>query len=154
MGMATQSQSEPSQQETTVQQQPQPQQQPPQQQQQHPQPHPQPHQQQQPQQDQHLHGQPDQHMQQQLPPRQIADQSLQAVAGPNIAPAPPADDPEAMQRWHDGRSRPNRELSQTKRAAQNRAAQRAFRARKETMIKRLEQENEDFRKMEQTYRQG
>ncbi|KAI6783382.1 putative transcription factor kapC [Emericellopsis cladophorae] len=121
--------SEPPQQETTVQHQPQPQQQP--QQQQHPQPHPQPHQQQQPQQDQQLHGQPDQHMQQQLPPRQIADQGLQAAAGPNIAPAPPADDPEAMQRWHDGRSRPNRELSQTKRAAQNRAAQ-----------------------MEQTYRQG
>ncbi|KAK8060416.1 hypothetical protein PG996_010346 [Apiospora saccharicola] len=51
----------------------------------------------------------------------------------------------------DGR-KAKRELSQSKRAAQNRAAQRAFRQRKEHHIKKLEQEVRDFRTMEETYK--
>ncbi|KAK6827934.1 hypothetical protein PG987_011275 [Apiospora arundinis] len=51
----------------------------------------------------------------------------------------------------DGR-KAKRELSQSKRAAQNRAAQRAFRQRKEHHIKKLEQEVRDFRTMEDTYK--
>lgn len=47
----------------------------------------------------------------------------------------------------DGRKN-KRELSQSKRAAQNRAAQRAFRQRKEGYIKKLEQQVRDFGEME------
>jgi len=45
-----------------------------------------------------------------------------------------------------------RELSTSKRAAQNRAAQRAFRQRKEGYIKKLEEQVKDFQNMEQNYR--
>ncbi|KAJ8132979.1 hypothetical protein O1611_g642 [Lasiodiplodia mahajangana] len=51
----------------------------------------------------------------------------------------------------DGR-KAKRELSQSKRAAQNRAAQRAFRQRKEHYIKKLEQQVRDFAEMEQSYK--
>ncbi|KAI0426430.1 hypothetical protein F5Y09DRAFT_318868 [Xylaria sp. FL1042] len=51
----------------------------------------------------------------------------------------------------DGR-KAKRELSQSKRAAQNRAAQRAFRQRKEHYIKKLEQQVKDFTEMEHTYK--
>ncbi|KAM7190600.1 putative transcription factor kapC [Rhypophila sp. PSN 637] len=47
----------------------------------------------------------------------------------------------------DGR-KAKRELSQSKRAAQNRAAQRAFRQRKEGYIKKLEQQVRDYAEME------
>ncbi|KAK4103719.1 hypothetical protein N658DRAFT_514511 [Parathielavia hyrcaniae] len=47
----------------------------------------------------------------------------------------------------DGR-KAKRELSQSKRAAQNRAAQRAFRQRKEGYIKKLEQQVRDYGEME------
>lgn len=45
-----------------------------------------------------------------------------------------------------------RELSTSKRAAQNRAAQRAFRQRKEGYIKKLEEQVEEFKIMETNYR--
>ncbi|KAH6660706.1 hypothetical protein BKA67DRAFT_530794 [Truncatella angustata] len=48
----------------------------------------------------------------------------------------------------DGR-KAKRELSQSKRAAQNRAAQRAFRQRKEHYIKKLEQQVRDYNDMDQ-----
>lgn len=45
-----------------------------------------------------------------------------------------------------------RELSTTKRAAQNRAAQRAFRQRKEAYITKLEKQVQDYRAMEDDYK--
>ncbi|KAI1446812.1 hypothetical protein F5Y02DRAFT_59763 [Annulohypoxylon stygium] len=51
----------------------------------------------------------------------------------------------------DGR-KAKRELSQSKRAAQNRAAQRAFRQRKEHYIKKLEQQVREFSEMEQSFK--
>ncbi|KAF7188753.1 putative transcription factor kapC [Pseudocercospora fuligena] len=45
-----------------------------------------------------------------------------------------------------------RELSTSKRAAQNRAAQRAFRQRKEGYIKKLEEQVKEFQTMEQNYK--
>ncbi|KAM0743030.1 hypothetical protein ACQRIT_003207 [Beauveria bassiana] len=53
----------------------------------------------------------------------------------------------------DGRKTNKRELSQSKRAAQNRAAQRAFRQRKEGYIKKLEQQVRDYSDMEVTLKQ-
>ncbi|KAL7274733.1 hypothetical protein RUND412_002358 [Rhizina undulata] len=46
-----------------------------------------------------------------------------------------------------------RELSTSKRAAQNRAAQRAFRQRKEGYIKKLEEQVRDFAQMQESYKQ-
>ncbi|KAF3767872.1 hypothetical protein M406DRAFT_242601, partial [Cryphonectria parasitica EP155] len=51
----------------------------------------------------------------------------------------------------DGR-RAKRELSNSKRAAQNRAAQRAFRQRKEGYIKKLEQQVRDYSEMENQFK--
>ncbi|KAI0019532.1 hypothetical protein F4780DRAFT_440145 [Xylariomycetidae sp. FL0641] len=51
----------------------------------------------------------------------------------------------------DGR-KAKRELSQSKRAAQNRAAQRAFRQRKEHYIKKLEQQVREYTEKEHTYK--
>ncbi|KAK5660268.1 hypothetical protein OQA88_12808 [Cercophora sp. LCS_1] len=51
----------------------------------------------------------------------------------------------------DGRKN-KRELSQSKRAAQNRAAQRAFRQRKEGYIKKLEQQVRDYTDMEVAFK--
>ncbi|EME88521.1 uncharacterized protein MYCFIDRAFT_89211 [Pseudocercospora fijiensis CIRAD86] len=45
-----------------------------------------------------------------------------------------------------------RELSTSKRAAQNRAAQRAFRQRKEGYIKKLEEQVKEFQTMDQNYK--
>ncbi|KAM7206871.1 putative transcription factor kapC [Naviculisporaceae sp. PSN 640] len=53
----------------------------------------------------------------------------------------------------DGRNKAKRELSQSKRAAQNRAAQRAFRQRKEGYIKKLEQQVREYTEMEINYKQ-
>ncbi|KAH7017579.1 hypothetical protein EDB80DRAFT_563781 [Ilyonectria destructans] len=76
-----------------------------------------------------------------------------ASAGPSaasIAPAPALsmlpDDGS-----NDGR-KAKRELSQSKRAAQNRAAQRAFRQRKEGYIKKLEQQVREYLDMEQSFK--
>ncbi|KAK0637342.1 hypothetical protein B0T17DRAFT_486055 [Bombardia bombarda] len=52
----------------------------------------------------------------------------------------------------DGR-KAKRELSQSKRAAQNRAAQRAFRQRKEGYIKKLEQQVRDYAAMENNFKE-
>ncbi|KHN98205.1 uncharacterized protein MAM_03966 [Metarhizium album ARSEF 1941] len=68
----------------------------------------------------------------------------------SIAPAPSSSVPEPGA-VGDGR-KAKRELSQSKRAAQNRAAQRAFRQRKEGYIKKLEQQVRDYAEMEQTYK--
>ncbi|KAK0643567.1 hypothetical protein B0T16DRAFT_392069 [Cercophora newfieldiana] len=46
-----------------------------------------------------------------------------------------------------------RELSQSKRAAQNRAAQRAFRQRKEGYIKKLEQQVREYGDLEASYKE-
>ncbi|KAM4056747.1 bZIP transcription factor [Hirsutella rhossiliensis] len=67
-----------------------------------------------------------------------------------IAPAPPSTAPEQVV-VPDGR-KAKRELSQSKRAAQNRAAQRAFRQRKEGYIKKLEQQVREYNDMEQTFK--
>ncbi|KAH7249116.1 uncharacterized protein BKA55DRAFT_691219 [Fusarium redolens] len=76
-----------------------------------------------------------------------------ASAGPStapLAPAPPAP-LSADDHMGDGR-KAKRELSQSKRAAQNRAAQRAFRQRKEGYIKKLEQQVRDYTDMEQSFK--
>ncbi|KAH8173149.1 bZIP transcription factor domain-containing protein [Sarocladium implicatum] len=69
-------------------------------------------------------------------------------AAAHIAPAPPGslplEDPSG-----DGR-KAKRELSQSKRAAQNRAAQRAFRQRKEGYIKKLEQQVREYAEIEES----
>ncbi|KAK5169668.1 uncharacterized protein LTR77_005646 [Saxophila tyrrhenica] len=52
----------------------------------------------------------------------------------------------------DARNKGKRELSTSKRAAQNRAAQRAFRQRKEGYIKKLEEQVKEFQTMEQNFR--
>ncbi|KAF4974655.1 hypothetical protein FZEAL_8455 [Fusarium zealandicum] len=75
-----------------------------------------------------------------------------ASAGPStaaIAPAPSLS--MHMDESSDGR-KAKRELSQSKRAAQNRAAQRAFRQRKEGYIKKLEQQVRDYMEMEQGFK--
>ncbi|KAK4493834.1 hypothetical protein PRZ48_015019 [Zasmidium cellare] len=52
----------------------------------------------------------------------------------------------------DPRNKGKRELSTSKRAAQNRAAQRAFRQRKEGYIKKLEEQVKEFQNMESNYK--
>ncbi|OAA81417.1 bZIP transcription factor [Akanthomyces lecanii RCEF 1005] len=66
--------------------------------------------------------------------------------------APAGGDPMAIDP-SDGRKTNKRELSQSKRAAQNRAAQRAFRQRKEGYIKKLEQQVREYTDMETTIKQ-
>jgi len=53
---------------------------------------------------------------------------------------------------NDGRKGGKRELSQSKRAAQNRAAQRAFRQRKEGYIKKLEEQVRELHALEDNYK--
>ncbi|OHE95204.1 bZIP transcription factor [Colletotrichum orchidophilum] len=74
-----------------------------------------------------------------------------AAAGPSTAP--PIHSPTEMD-LDDGAEgrKAKRELSQSKRAAQNRAAQRAFRQRKEGYIKKLEQQVRDYMEMEGQYK--
>jgi len=61
---------------------------------------------------------------------------------------------EGTQGENQGKSRGGkRELSTSKRAAQNRAAQRAFRQRKEGYIKKLEEQVRDFSTMQESYKQ-
>ncbi|KAK2606115.1 hypothetical protein QQS21_003510 [Conoideocrella luteorostrata] len=67
-----------------------------------------------------------------------------------IAQAPHSSAPEASS-IGEGR-KAKRELSQSKRAAQNRAAQRAFRQRKEGYIKKLEQQVRELADMEETFK--
>ncbi|KAK3294888.1 uncharacterized protein B0H64DRAFT_443922 [Chaetomium fimeti] len=67
-----------------------------------------------------------------------------AVVAHTLGPVSPGDSA-------DGR-KAKRELSQSKRAAQNRAAQRAFRQRKEGYIKKLEQQVREYGEMESTFK--
>ncbi|MCJ1350851.1 MAG: hypothetical protein MMC33_000832 [Icmadophila ericetorum] len=52
----------------------------------------------------------------------------------------------------DGKKGGKRELSTSKRAAQNRAAQRAFRQRKEGHIKKLEEQVRDYNQLSENYK--
>ncbi|TLS31216.1 hypothetical protein PpBr36_02959 [Pyricularia pennisetigena] len=72
-----------------------------------------------------------------------------ATAGAQLLPGPPPDMGDHM---GDARKSNKRELSQSKRAAQNRAAQRAFRQRKEGYIKKLEQQVQEHEGFEATLR--
>ncbi|CAK7232929.1 hypothetical protein SBRCBS47491_008436 [Sporothrix bragantina] len=74
-----------------------------------------------------------------------------AVPPQPISPKPVTDEP-APDVVTDGRRGPRRELSTSKRAAQNRAAQRAFRQRKEGYIKKLEKQVQDYAEMENSYK--
>ncbi|KAL8285525.1 hypothetical protein RB600_009787 [Gaeumannomyces tritici] len=69
----------------------------------------------------------------------------QAPGAQQLLPGPPT--PEFGELTPDAR-KAKRELSQSKRAAQNRAAQRAFRQRKEGYIKKLEQQVRDYTEMD------
>ncbi|UKZ60101.1 uncharacterized protein TrAtP1_001387 [Trichoderma atroviride] len=78
------------------------------------------------------------------------------TAGPGpsavpLAPAPPQQMAMDDANSNDGR-KAKRELSQSKRAAQNRAAQRAFRQRKEGYIKKLEQQVRELAELEHSYK--
>ncbi|OLN95622.1 putative transcription factor kapC [Colletotrichum chlorophyti] len=88
-----------------------------------------------------------------VPPQ--PQQAAPPTAGPSTAPPPTHPAPPTAMALDDttaeGR-KAKRELSQSKRAAQNRAAQRAFRQRKEGYIKKLEQQVRDFAEMEQSYK--
>ncbi|WQF80187.1 Putative basic-leucine zipper domain-containing protein [Colletotrichum destructivum] len=104
-------------------------------------------------------SQPQQQQQQPPPPPQPQQPQQQqqiapppTTAGPSTAPpihSPPSG--MALDETAEGR-KAKRELSQSKRAAQNRAAQRAFRQRKEGYIKKLEQQVRDYMEMEQQYK--
>ncbi|GAB1318880.1 hypothetical protein MFIFM68171_09090 [Madurella fahalii] len=88
-----------------------------------------------------------------IPPG-VAPPSDQAVAmsGPPTSVISPVGMVDQGEGAADGR-KAKRELSQSKRAAQNRAAQRAFRQRKEGYIKKLEQQVRDFTAMEVSYKE-
>ncbi|KAM5368670.1 hypothetical protein ACJZ2D_009442 [Fusarium nematophilum] len=75
-----------------------------------------------------------------------------ASAGPSGAPIAPAPPTAPMDEGPSDGRKAKRELSQSKRAAQNRAAQRAFRQRKEGYIKKLEQQVRDYMEMEQSFK--
>ncbi|CAK7227753.1 hypothetical protein SCUCBS95973_006650 [Sporothrix curviconia] len=75
-----------------------------------------------------------------------------AIAAPPQPISPKLADESAPEAVTDGRRGPRRELSTSKRAAQNRAAQRAFRQRKEGYIKKLEKQVQDFAEMENSYK--
>ncbi|KAK0735824.1 hypothetical protein B0T21DRAFT_289667 [Apiosordaria backusii] len=78
------------------------------------------------------------------PPEQVA-----VMSGPTAGIVPTAG---MMDNGETADGRKKRELSQSKRAAQNRAAQRAFRQRKEGYIKKLEQQVQEFHQMEESYK--
>ncbi|KAL1838725.1 hypothetical protein VTJ49DRAFT_2262 [Mycothermus thermophilus] len=73
------------------------------------------------------------------------------VGQPVPQPVAPAGAPAEAQVTDDGR-KAKRPLSTSKRAAQNRAAQRAFRQRKEHYIKQLEQKVRDAEQLEANYK--
>ncbi|KND93115.1 putative transcription factor kapC [Tolypocladium ophioglossoides CBS 100239] len=97
------------------------------------------------------HGAPTANMMPMAPPSGHSPGVAPASApGASIAPASPTS-PMDLDGSPDGR-KAKRELSQSKRAAQNRAAQRAFRQRKEGYIKKLEQQVREYNDMEQTFK--
>ncbi|KAL2023079.1 hypothetical protein VTK56DRAFT_3989 [Thermocarpiscus australiensis] len=79
-----------------------------------------------------------------------SDQTV-AMANPPAAATPVVGAAGAGENATDGR-KAKRELSQSKRAAQNRAAQRAFRQRKEGYIKKLEQQVREYGEMETAFK--
>ncbi|PNY29265.1 transcription factor kapC [Tolypocladium capitatum] len=89
------------------------------------------------------HGAPTPNMMPMAPPSGHSPASAPASASPTS--------PMDIDGSPDGR-KVKRELSQSKRAAQNRAAQRAFRQRKEGYIKKLEQQVREYNDMEQTFK--
>ncbi|MCJ1461250.1 hypothetical protein MMC28_011632 [Mycoblastus sanguinarius] len=74
-----------------------------------------------------------------------------AIAGSGIM-NPSAGDSGGDDNGSDGRKSGKRELSTSKRAAQNRAAQRAFRQRKEGHIKSLETQVREFNHLNENYK--
>ncbi|RDL31449.1 uncharacterized protein BP5553_09658 [Venustampulla echinocandica] len=108
------------------------------------------------------------HQQRPGPPHGYSDVPASSSASPqnhNIDPAiggggPPggmmssgaAGDSGGDDSMGDGRKGGKRELSQSKRAAQNRAAQRAFRQRKEGYIKKLEEQVREMHALEENYK--
>ncbi|KFA67829.1 hypothetical protein S40285_06955 [Stachybotrys chlorohalonatus IBT 40285] len=84
------------------------------------------------------------------PPGHSPGQGPAGPSNPSLAPAPPG--PGQLDDLQNDGRKAKRELSQSKRAAQNRAAQRAFRQRKEGYIKKLEQQVREFLEMEQSYK--
>ncbi|KAH6895393.1 hypothetical protein B0T10DRAFT_455656 [Thelonectria olida] len=74
-----------------------------------------------------------------------------SIAPATHAPPPPHAPGQVDLQSADGR-KAKRELSQSKRAAQNRAAQRAFRQRKEGYIKKLEQQVREYVDMETSFK--
>ncbi|KAG5983364.1 hypothetical protein E4U55_000102 [Claviceps digitariae] len=73
--------------------------------------------------------------------------------GPSNVPVAPAPSSSAPDMSVVGESKKaKRELSQSKRAAQNRAAQRAFRQRKEGYIKKLEQQVREYGELEHNFK--
>ncbi|KAI9681502.1 MAG: hypothetical protein M1817_002786 [Caeruleum heppii] len=82
------------------------------------------------------------------------DQNIDpAISGSGIA-ASPSNDSGGEESMVDasGKKIGKRELSTSKRAAQNRAAQRAFRQRKEGYIKKLEEQVRDLHALEENYK--
>ncbi|KAJ5667714.1 uncharacterized protein N7477_006284 [Penicillium maclennaniae] len=89
-------------------------------------------------------GPPPQHLQPNTAsPRDQAniDPAISGAAMMNAAPQTPTQPHQGSPEDGSSKSYGKRELSTSKRAAQNRAAQRAFRQRKETYIRKLEEEN-------------
>lgn len=73
-----------------------------------------------------------------------------AAAASNLQDAESNDEEAKMKMASGGASRPSRPVSGTKRAAQNRSAQKAFRQRKEKYIKDLEQQAAEVNTLKQT----
>ncbi|KAI5782758.1 hypothetical protein EDC01DRAFT_227554 [Geopyxis carbonaria] len=101
-----------------------------------------------------VHGQTQQQMQ---TPQSTNSQNLQMSVSPVMSQGMAIDqnsgaedtNSESQPKQRGGK----RELSTSKRAAQNRAAQRAFRQRKEGYIKKLEEQVRDFSAMQESYKQ-
>ncbi|KAH9909081.1 hypothetical protein F4778DRAFT_793120 [Xylariomycetidae sp. FL2044] len=78
--------------------------------------------------------------------------SAQAAPAPDMMPRGPSPPSDEAGGAPGSSPAAKRELSQSKRAAQNRAAQRAFRQRKEHYIKKLEQQVRDFGELEHSFK--
>ncbi|OJJ50717.1 hypothetical protein ASPZODRAFT_126645 [Penicilliopsis zonata CBS 506.65] len=91
---------------------------------------------------------PPQHLQPAAPSRDPANNNIDpAIAGTAIMSAPQSVEPDGGQ---DPKTYGKRPLSTSKRAAQNRAAQRAFRQRKETYIRKLEEQCKEFERINES----
>ncbi|TQB67978.1 hypothetical protein MPDQ_004268 [Monascus purpureus] len=76
-----------------------------------------------------------------------------AIAGPSLLSRPPELQARPESPSDDGvKTYGKRPLSTSKRAAQNRAAQRAFRQRKETYIRKLEEQVKQFEQITESYK--